>query len=198
MEDLNNKDKLNVECCDSIKIENLENILNNANNLIANCDGKASAVVAWTGVLISILLVTGFIDKFIFVASLMVNSGNLWSAIYLFVMTIAMLVFGVNFCFIVLPLLIKNDGKNKTITHSNSILDPLVIPIDKSAEEYLNVVGKTTVEEYKKDLVRQIYKTSVLYHEKMNRYKANVTGVVRSFLVLFVMASVAVLWFGKM
>ena len=90
------------------------------------------------------------------------------------------------------------DGKNKTITHSNSILDPLVIPINKSAEEYLNVVGKTTVEEYKKDLVRQIYKTSVLYHEKMNRYKANVTGVVRSFLVLFVMASVAVLWFGKM
>lgn len=197
MKNLNNKNKLNVECCDLIRIENLENVLNNITELIANCDEKASAVVAWCGVLISVLLVTDFVDKFICVASLMVGSGNLWAAMYLLIMSVVMGSFVVSFCFIVLALVTKNNKENRTISHSSSVLDPLCISRNKNLEEYLNLISNTTSENYKKDLIRQIYKMSVLYSKKMDWYKAGVEGVVGSFFIWLLMAFVAVLWVGK-
>lgn len=197
MKIIKSKIKFDVKHSSSIKAENLEVILNHLSELIANCDAKASAVVAWCGVSISVLLVTDFIDNFIFAATLMIGSGKLWAEMYFLVMSLVMSAFVTSFGLIVLALTTRLYETSAKTMYENSIIDPFNISMKKNAEEYLELIAKTTSEDYKNDLIRQIYITSVSYSKKIERYKTGSEGTIGSLFVLVVMALIAILLTGK-
>lgn len=160
--------------------QNLESILSNIIAWIANCDSKASALIGWFGVVVSIFSVTGCAADFVEMISLLISIGNVWVDLYLFCMSICMAMLCNGFIFVVFVLLAKlslEKFKRFGLKNDSMIYFPMIAKNEKIGD-YINKMKTFSRDDYSKDLIQQIYVCAYICNRKFYNYKFGMENIV--------------------
>lgn len=160
--------------------QNLESILSNIIAWIANCDSKASAVIGWFGVAVSIFGLTGCATDFLEMISLLISIDNMWVEIYLFCMSICMAILCNGFIFIVFVLLAKLSLKKfrRLGLKDDSMIYFTMIAKYEKIDDYIDKMKIFSCDDYRKDLVQQIYVCAYICNQKSYNYKFGMENIV--------------------
>ncbi|QPB43735.1 hypothetical protein IHV77_11105 [Rodentibacter haemolyticus] len=149
------------------KIDKLESILERNISFIVNCDTKVSFWLSTLGVIFTILF-TVRIPTLDYVrqnfSDLQSICGCFTLVLIIFICSLISCVIGIYFLIQVLIARIECNG------YSNSKIFFGHIVQYSDYRNYLNVLKSTTLDEYKEDLVSQIYINAVICTEKFKNY----------------------------
>lgn len=161
----------------SNKHEKLSEILDRTIGWTANCDGKASTVLASVGVIAGVLLATDYVKKLVAIYRFMLDVLNFWSALYLIACTVAIgtIVVGCLYLIGVLKARIGRKDYAARGVRGGSLIFFASIAKCKTLDAYKTKLENCSDEQLEDDMISQIYICSVICQKKFDLYKKGLT-----------------------
>lgn len=174
------------------KHEKLSEILDRTISWIANCDAKASTVLASVGVIAGVLFATDYVKKLLSICRFMVDNLNFWSTLYLIVGAAAIGTIIVGCLSLVGVLKARIGRKDYTArgVRGGSLIYFGAIAKCKTLDAYKIKLESCSDEQLCDDLISQIYTCSVICQKKFDLYKK---GLTNTLIGLFAFAILAVI-----
>lgn len=164
----------------SIEIEDYLNILDRVIGFIGNCDNKTSIILGIYGVFFGIVFTSNFFNNFI--KSLILIKINFFTIIYIFfiICTLILFLYGIIKLFKALYAKIDSEvyAEDELITNSYIFYGTIS---NFSFRKYKNEIQDLSEEEFRNDILSQIYIDSKICNQKFQNYNK---GLIYSFLGL--------------
>lgn len=155
------------------KHEKLSEILDRTIGWTANCDGKASTVLASVGVIAGVLLATDYVKKLAAIYRFMADNLSIWSVLYLVACAVAIGTIVVGCLNLIGVLKARIDRKDYTArgVRGGSLIFFSHIAKYKTLDAYKTKLENCSDEQLEEDMISQIYVCSVICQKKFDLYK---------------------------